>query len=277
MSDTAFQTMYRDEMIMGFEKRESLVRRTTVTETDIRGNEAVFLVADSGGAEAVSRGVDGDLPTRPDNSNQYTATLQEWHDVPEKTRFNIFASQGNQRALMQQTCMSVINRKIDKDIHAALDLATTTWGSAAAATFTLITKAMTILRNNFAEEDAPLFALITPAFHGYMQGFKEFASADYSRDPRFEGQSKSKVFDWNGVTWIVDAALDGVGTSDATCFMYSMNAIGHACDKESLDTAVGYDAKNDKSWARCSMFMGSKLLQNSGVVKMPHDDSALSA
>jgi hypothetical protein len=58
--------------------------------------------------------------------------------------------------------------------------------------------------------------------------------------------------------------------------MYSRKAIGHACDTQNFDTKVGYDEKNDKSWARCSTFMGSKLLQNSGVVKMLHDDSALS-
>jgi len=82
MADTAFQRQYRQEFIAGFEKRQSLVRHTVITETEIRGNEAVFLVADSGGATAVTRGVNGDIPTRPDNLNQFTATLQEWHDVP---------------------------------------------------------------------------------------------------------------------------------------------------------------------------------------------------
>jgi len=58
--------------------------------------------------------------------------------------------------------------------------------------------------------------------------------------------------------------------------MYSRQAIGHACDNESVSTHVGYDEKNDKSWCRVSTYMGSKLLQNSGIVKMLHDDSALS-
>lgn len=276
MADTAFQTMYRQEMIAGFEKRQSLVRRTTVTEAEIRGNQAVFLVADSGGATAVTRGVDGDIPTRPDNLNQYTATLAEWHDVPEKTRFNIFASQGNQREVMQKTCMSVINRKIDTDIHTALTAATVTWGSATTASLTKVTIAKTKLGNAFADEDAPVYALITPAFHGYLMALKEFVSADYVSAPGFDGMPKDKAFSWYGVNWIVDAGLPGAGTASATCFMYSQNAIGHACDTENLQTLVGYDGKNDKSWARCSTFMGSKLLQNSGVVKMLHDDSALS-
>jgi hypothetical protein len=275
MADTAFQEKFRKEFIAGFEKRQSLARRTVTTETEINGNTATFLVADSGGATAVTRGVNGDIPTRPDNLNQYSATLKEWHDVPERTNFNLYASQGDGRRIMQQTSMSVINRKIDKDIHAALDAATVTWGAAATATLTLVTTAKTKLGNAFALEEEP-FALITPAFHGYLMGLNQFTSADYINLKPFENVSKSMAFNWYGVNWIVDAGLDGVGTASAKCFMYSRQAIGHACDTENISTHVGYDEKNDKSWARCSTYMGSKLLQNSGVVEMTHNDSALS-
>ena len=276
MADTAFQTMYRQEFIAGFEKRQSLARRTCVTEAEVNGNQATFLVADSGGASAVTRGVNGDIPTRPDNLNQYVATLAEWHDVPERTNFNLFASQGNGRRIMQETSMAVVNRKIDNDIHTALTAATVTWGAAATATLLLIATAKTKLGNAFALNDAPVYALVTPAFHGYLMTLKEFASADYINMKPFEGVAKDKAFAWYGVNWIVDAGLPGVGTASSTNFMYSQNAIGHAMDSERLQTFVGYDDKNDKSWARCSTYMGSKLLQNAGVVKMLHDDSALS-
>jgi len=276
MSDTAFQTMYRQEFIAGFEKRQSLLRRTTITEAEINGNQAVFLVADSGSATAVTRGVDGDIPTRPDNLNQYTATLQEWHDVPERTRFNIYASQGDGRRIMQMTCMSVINRKIDDDIRTELATGTNTWGAAAVATLTLVTTAKVKLANAFADTDAPLFAVISPAYHGYLMGLNEFTSSDYVGQPGFQGVPKDKAFSWYGVNWIVDPQVSGVGTASVECFMYSQNAIGHACDTVNLQTEVGYDGKNDKSWARCSTFMGSALLQDAGVIEMTHNDSALS-
>lgn len=275
MADTAFQKQYRQEFVAGFEKRESLARRTCTTEVVIKGNEAVFLVADSGGATAVTRGVNGDIPTRPDNNNQYTATLAEWHDLPEKTDFNIFASQGNQRMIMQHTSIAVVNRKIDTDIHTALALATPTWGSAAIVTKALINVAMTKLANAFADTDAQLWALITPAMYAYMTDLPSFSSHDYIDHKRFEGVRKDKAFSWWGVNWIIDAALPGNGTSSETCFMYSQNAIGHAMDKERLDTVVGYDEKQAKSWARVSGIFGSKLLQNSGVVKMLHNGAAL--
>lgn len=278
MSDSAFQAVYQRETIMGFEKRQSLARRTVTTKTQIEGNQAIFLVADSGGASAVTRGNNGNIPTRPDNLNQFTCTLQEWHDVPERTNFNIFASQGEGRRIMQETSMAVINRKIDSDIHAALATGTLNWGAAAVATLTLISKAKTKLGNAFATGDAPVFALITPAFYGYMMGMTQFSSRDFisEGDKPFTGVNKDKAFSWYGVNWIVDAGLPGAGTASASCFMYSQAAVGHAANIDTMTTAVGYDDKNDKSWARCTIYMGTKLLQNSGVIKMLHDDSALS-
>jgi len=276
MADSAFQEMFRQEVVMGFEKGQSLARRTTTVETEINGNEATFLVADSGGATATTRGVNGDIPTRPDNLNQPAATLQEWHDVPERTNFNIFASQGDGRRIMQETCMKVMNRKIDDDIHTELNTATVTWGAGAVATLLLVSTAKTKLGNAFALDNEEPWALITPAFHGILMSIAQFSSVDFINDKPFENVSKSIAFNWYGVNWIVDAGLPGVATATADCFMYARESMGHACDMEALQTEVGYDRKNHKSWARCTTFMGSKKLQDAGIVKMIHDDSTLS-
>ncbi len=275
MSQEAMQTLFKREAIMGFEKGQAVARHTVTTEFMNEGGEAVFLVADSGGASAVGRGNNGNIPTRPDNLNQYTARLQEWHDVPEKTRFNIFKSQGNQRDIMIQTCMKVINRKCDEDIVGALDAATLTWGAASVATLQKVAQAKTMLANRFAG-GGDVYAQITPAYHGQLMQLDPFTSVDYINQKPFEGIDKSVAFNWYGVNWIVNPTLPGVGTGTATCYMYNKAAVGHAADTSSMSTEVGYDAKNDKSWARCTIFMASVLMQNSGVIKMVHDDSTLS-
>ena len=64
MAATAFQRQYRQEFIAGFEDRASVLRATCVNEAVIKGNEATFLVADSGSATAVNRGVNGLIPAR---------------------------------------------------------------------------------------------------------------------------------------------------------------------------------------------------------------------
>ena len=75
MADTALQTVYRTEFVKGYEQRQSLLRDTVTTQAQITGNQAVFLVADTGSATATTRGANGLIPARADNLSQPTATL----------------------------------------------------------------------------------------------------------------------------------------------------------------------------------------------------------
>lgn len=278
MSDTAFQTLYLQEFIKGFEKRQSLARRAVTTRANINAHSAVFLVADSGGASAVTRGVNGDIPTRADNLNQFTCTLSEWHDVPERTNFNIFASQGDGRRIMQETSMAVLNRKIDNQIYDELITGTNTDTITLTSTATILADLLAYeaeLSQANAFEDEEPWAIITPGMRANLKTVDQFTNMDYVKDEKFAGFSKSRVFHWNGFNFIVDSGLPGAGTSSAKCFFFVKSAIGHACDKESITTRVGYDDKNDKSWCRASAYMGSKLLQNSGVIVVTHNDTTI--
>jgi len=282
MAETAFQIQYRQESIASFEQMQSLVRDTTTIEAEIKGNQAVFLVAGSGSAQATTRGVNGLIPARADDLTQNTATLAEWHDLVRKTGFNIFASQGDQNAIMQRTTMNVINRKIDQDIITELNTATNDTGAATTASLRLALQAKTILGRNKVPFDGNIWALITPDFEGWLLQVKEFASADYvSGKPVESGATawadKQGYYRWLGVNWIVHPELPGAGTVAEKCFMYHKNAIGHAVDVSGMSTMVGYDEEQDYSFARASVFMGSKLLQNSGVVVINHDGTGFPA
>lgn len=276
MAETAFQTQYRQQHIRGFEQTASLLRQTVTHEATFKGNQATFLVADSGDAEAQTRGVNGLIPGRPDNNTQLTATLKEWHDKPIKTGFNIFASQGDQNAIMQENSNAVINRKIDSDILSALSSATQRVSATAQkATLNMVVHATTILGNNKVPMDGNISAAITPAFHAYLMQVKEFASVDYINDKPFE--NKPIMFRWFGVNWIVHNNLTGAGTASETCYFYHKSAIGHATNVDDMDSVVGYNKEHDYSFNRVSIFMGGKLLQNTGVVKVLHDGSEFAA
>lgn len=282
MSDVAFQTQFRQEFIAGFEVRQSLLRNSVTTEVQVKGNQATFLVADSGGAEAVTRGTNGRIPGRADNLNQYTATLKEWHDVPERTNFNLFASQGDGRRIMQETAMAVINRKIDQDIIDQLETATNDTGSAVTATLKLVLKAKTILGLNKVPADGRITAVISPAFMAYLHMIKEFNNAQYvERKPLDSGNAfwkdQAGYYNWLGVKWIEHPEVPGVGTSAEKCFMYHATAIGHAAPSDLIQTYADYDKRDDLSWCRASAYMGGKLLQNSGVVVINHDGSEFAA
>lgn len=275
MASTAFQTQYRQEFIAGFEQRQSLLRQSVTTEAQVNGQSAVFLVASSGSATAVTRGVDGLIPARNDSLTQTTATLVEWHDLVRRTGFNLYASQGDGRRIMQQTTMGVLNRKIDLDILATLETGTQDNGTAATASLDMVMYAKAALGANAVPMDGNLFAAISPAFEAYLMQVKEFASADYVNNKPFA--NSLTMFRWVGVNFIVHPNITGIGTSLEKCLMWHKDAIGHACDLESIRTDADYDREQDYSWARASAFMGSALLQNSGVFYMKHDGSAYAA
>ena len=283
MAETAFQTQYRQEFIHGFEDRQSRLRSTVVTETVIKGNKAVFLVADSGAASAQTRGVNGLIQARADNLTQNTATLKEWHDLVRKTGFNVFASQSDQKRIMQETSMAVVNRQIDDDVITVLDTMTNDTGTSAIATLDMIAKSKTILGDNFVptEEMDNMFGLISPGFDAYLMQVSEYASADFVSVQPFTGPARM-FKNWYGINWIVHPRLTGsVGAGGAgtteQCYLYHRNSVGHAVDKATMESPVGYDEEQDYSWARCTVFMGSVLLQNSGGVQMKHDSSAYAA
>jgi hypothetical protein len=277
MADSAPQIQYRQELIASFEEGMSWLRQTTVTEAVIKGNQATFLVAGSGGASAVTRGINGLIAARADDMTQSTATLVEWHDLVRKTRFNIFQSQGDQRALMQSTTRKVLNRRIDADVIAQLDTATNSLGAAATFSLGIAARALVTLGENEVpvEEEDKMWAVATPAVRGYIMQLPEATKIDYVETKMLAGPAR-RVMRWAGFNWIFHPNLTGVGTASEKCYFYHRDAIGSAFDNGAgLDVEVGRDGEQDYSWARASSFTGAKLLQQSGIVQFLHDASAI--
>lgn len=281
MSDSAFQIQYRQEFIQAFEQHQSLLRDTVTTEAVIKGQQAVFLVAGSGSASAVTRGLNGRIPARNDSMNQNTCTLQEWHDLVRKTGFNVFASQGNQRAVMQMTTMAVINRKIDELIINQLNTGTVTIGSSSTIpNVSLFQNGRVKLSNAAVPWDSNVTLLCQPSFLAYLEQATEFANAQYVDVRPFAGadnpswKDKPQAYRWRNCLIVEHPNLPGKGTNSEKSFLYHKTAVGHAMDTSGLQSPVGYDQEQDYSWARASGFQGALLLQNTGVVVMTHDGSA---
>ena len=276
MAESAAQIQYRQELVSEFEEGMSWLRQTTVNESVIKGNQAVFLVGGSGAATAVTRGINGLIPARADSLTQNTATLVEWHDLVRKTRFNIFQSQGDQRRLMQETCRKVLNRRIDQDIVDQLDTATNTVTSGTMS-LAVVAEALTTLGENevSTEDEDNMWAVMTPAVRGYLMQIPEWNSADYVEAKYLNGPAR-RVKRWAGFNCIFHPNLTGVGTSAEKCYFYHRDAIGSAFDNgEGMNVAIGYDDEQDYSYARCSSFTGAKLLQQTGIVQFLHDASAI--
>jgi len=280
MADSAFQIQYRQEFIAAFEQHASLLRETVTTEAVIKGQQAVFLVVGTGGAAAVTRGLNGRIPARNDNNNQNTVTLQEWHDLVRKTGFNVFASQGNQRSVMQMTTMAVINRKIDELIINQLNTGTVAIGAAGTVpNVSMFQNGRVKLSNAGVPWDSNITLLCQPSFIAYLEQATEFANAQYVDVKPYAGDTaswkdKPPAYRWRNALIIEHPNLPGKGTNAEKSFLYHKTAVGQAMDTGGLQTPVGYDEEQDYSWARASAFMGALLIQNTGVVAITHDGSA---
>ena len=214
MAATAFRTVYNEEYVAGFEEDRSLLSASCTTNFVANGNTAYFLVADSGGATAVTRGANGLIPARSDNLTQVSCTLTEWHDLVSRTSFSLDFGQSDQRRIMQKTSMGVINRKMDDQIITALGDATNDTGTSATASINMVIKSLAILGNNEVkiEEEDNMFGLITPAFWGYLMQTPQFSSEDYVTIKAFDGPVR-RYRRWMGINWVMHPNLSGVGTS----------------------------------------------------------------
>lgn len=278
MTQTAFMTQYRNEWILGFERGMSPLRERCTTEAQVKGNSAVFLVADSNDATAVTRGVNGLIAAKVDDLTQNTCTLTEAHDLRQRTGFNITSSQGDAKRIMMENNMRVIHRKIDDDIITALATATQYVGTAAStASVSMFAHISAVLGVNNVQQDGQITALITPAAYAYLVQTPEFSSAQYVNEPnRPFAKGLTNTFDWLGLRFIVHTGLAGLGTSSETMIVFHRNAIGHAYSKE-IDVQAGYMAEQDYSWSRASVYQGAKLLQASGVVLVRHNGAGYAA
>lgn len=281
MADSALQIQYRQEYVAAFEQHATLLRDTVTTEAVIKGNQAIFLVAGSGNAVATSRGLNGRIPARADNNVQNTCTLQEWHDLVRKTGFNIFASQGNQRAIMQMTSMAVLNRKIDALIIVALATTSVSIGATGQIpNVSLVMNGKVKLSNAAIPWDNNITLLCQPSFLAYLMQAPEWTSALYvDMRPFVDNQGgnwrdKPSAYKWMNMLVIEHPNLPNRGATNEQSFMYHKAAIGQAMDTQGLMTPIGYFEEQDYSWARATAYMGAQVLQGTGIVLITADGSA---
>jgi len=275
MAVEAAVVQYRQSMVDQFEQKSSVLRNTATKETVRNGNQATFLVAGANGDTAVTRGQNGRIPYGNPQNAQTTITLVEKHAPYELTGFNVFASQGDQLAVMRQAAMSVINRDIDLTILAALASATIDTGDATTATVAMVLGAKAELGNNDVDttEADNMFAIVSPSFMAYLMQATEFSSADYVDFKTYSGATR-KMLRWLGVNWIESSRITGKGTSLELCYMFHRSALGYSVNLGEDKIDIGYDAKQDISWSRATIYHGAAVLQNSGIVQIKHDGSA---
>lgn len=267
---------------MAFERRSAILEPRVTTDGIPNGGSFIFLVSGSasgGSATAVTRSTNGRIPSRANNDEQVTCTLTDYHDKPTTTKFNIFSGQAGaqRRAALQKESIATINRQADDIIIDALE-ASTQYAGLAAETLSAskALHAVTVVTNSNAIMTAnDVTGLISPAGHAYLLQNALISSKDYVDTGMLPNAPMQ--FKWCGITWMVHLALPGNGTSSERLFVFHRDAIGLAKDRAGMSVAAGYNEEDDYYYARSSLPMGAKLLQNTGVCSIRHDGSGYAA
>jgi hypothetical protein len=267
------QTLYRDEFVAAFEQRQSYLRDSVTTEAMIKGNQAVVLV--TGTADTMKeRGVDGLIPAANETDTQITVTLKEMHHRATVTGFDIFGGQSDRRRILQERGMKAANKEIDDVILTALDATTTTYnsGSAVALTYGRLVDIMSELYESQVDNDGQITCVWSPKQYAKILTFAQATSIDYvNGKPLVDGPNP---FRFLGAMHIMHPRVPGVGTATAKGFVYHKAAIAHAIDNAGIKTDIGYNGEHDYSYARHTVYHGSKILQNAGVIEVVNDDTA---
>jgi len=271
---------YRREFVAAFNAGVSLIKDRATPESMDMGRSAVFDVAAVGG-RMQQRAIDGRIPRTNVSDTQVTCTLSEYVKKFEVTDFERFTSQSDERAKMNHRILESVNQELDYNIKVELANASTSY-SATAAPITLDTATRVIA--TLASNQVPINAedvtfLVSPFLEAKLQNIQGYASVDYVMGRPLETggnqfQNKQMSKRWLNVTWIVDPNLVGVGTSSCTCYIWHRRALGVAMPTEQIKYSAGYDDQDHYHYASATLKAGTKILQNTGILKFLHNDLA---
>ena len=283
---TAPLVIYRQDIIMGFNRREKLLYGSVLNQFQARGYQAVFEVADTNADYAVKRGADGFIPASTFTQAQYTATMEIQFAKDVRTKEDIMGSQGDIERVMTDAAIGKINRSIDKVILDTLNTATqTAWNSAPLTTISIDTFAglKAKLTANRVPSDGNIYAVINPSVEAQLYKLPGFANSLYTgrmpiNNADVAWKDKPRMYNWLDINFIVMPDLLGAGTSSETNYFYHKNSIGLAAALDGQGTPTveaGYNQENAYYFVNADFYMGAKVIQDTGIYKFYSDGTSL--
>lgn len=271
---------YRREFVAAFNSSVTLLKDRSTAESMDMGRSAVFDVTAVGG-RMQQRSIDGRIPRTNVSDTQVTCTLQEYVKKFEVTDFEAFTSQSDERAKMNHRILESVNQELDYNIKIELANASNSY-SASAAPITLDTATRviaTLAANSVPINPEDVTFLVSPFLEAKLQNIQGYASVDYVMGRPLENggnqfQNKTMSKRWLNVSWIVDPNLVGVGTSSCACYIWHRRALGVAMPSNQIKYSAGYDDQDHYNYASATLKAGTKILQQTGLLKFLHNDAA---
>lgn len=274
--DATMRKKFYDEFKVDFEREKSTLKQTVRSDGLPKAKTLQFDVIDTSD-EATSRQRDGKIPISQMDQSVVTTDLLEHFKKFTIDDFDAFRANPNVRAMQIRKAIGSTNRAVDAQIVASLDATSNVVNSGTAIDFGAYGKILdwtTQLWNNDVQNEGNIWGVVTPNAWAQMMTIDQFINADYVDAKSVENGIKTAGYKrWLGVNWLTHTGLTGRGTSAAKCYLYDMDAIGHADDGEP-ETMVGYDDTEDQHFCWARVRHAAVAILTRGIYRAVHDDTA---
>lgn len=272
MSQTApthYVEQWKSEVMHRYQSSGFKLRNTTMPPDKITGEKMHFPLFGVGDAEEdVQRGDSA----RPINANDTIVTVDTKKSRAFEEVFEDDLDQmtvNRQQAVAQRSAMA-LGRVHDKTIVTALKATTTTAVGDFAnlmSVQTMLQAKQALITEDVGVEDGDIFFAVDSVSWVQLLGDKRFSNADYvGPDLPYTKAGLAKTFMGMHVFQLSDKTLrNGDSANQATCLMWSRQAIGFGYVRQ-LTGNVEWDNRKDCWTHNMRMRIGSKILQNEGVV-----------
>ncbi len=274
MSSTVAQSFvkqYEDDIHDAFQRRGSFLLHTVRHKDKVKGASTTFQKIGVGAASTKAR--HGIVTPMNQTHEAVECTLADfyagdWVDDLDEAKVN-----HDERRAIADGGAWALGRKADDQIITALggtsnELAS---GIHGALTRALLLEMAETLDDNDVPNDGHRWGLLTPRAWAIAMTIDEFASGDFVGDQPFMKGANPRT--WLGINWMMHTGLPNKGTNTADCFAYHRNAVGYASNK-GIDVAVQFHNDHDAWFVNAKMSGAGCLIDENGVVKLPHDDTA---
>ena len=261
------------EWVTMYGRGETYLRDTVNTEpAQVGTSSATFALADNG-APLQPRGANGLIPSYSPSDSQVRLILEEATFLETHTNFDMFTAQsGGLRKAMQERAVRKVKTGIDDEIMRALETAASSAPIASISEASILDRMSALWANNVKSD---ITFLWTPKAWAKVLQVAKITSEDYVEVKPLVGNPATRGVMWAGATHMMMNGLAGEGTATASCYAYGKDAVGyaqHMPEGNGVDAGVNNEQKY--SWVNACIYHKAGILQQPGVMKLVHDDTA---
>ena len=269
--DQSFVRQYEKDVHEAFQRRGSFLLQTVRRKTGVKGKSTTFQKVGKGVATTKAR--HGAITPMNQTHTAVECSLEDFYAGDWVDKLDEAKANHDERLVIANGGAWALGRKADEQILAKADGTTTAVGGVTVGlTRARLLEAVELLNGNDVPNDGQRYGVLTPRAWSFAMTIDEFASSDFVADKPFMKGADPRS--WLGVHWMMHTGLPGAGTASAKCFIYHQTAVGYGSGHE-IQADITWHGDRAAHFVNHMMSGGACLIDEAGVVELPHDDTAV--